>query len=353
MALPVGIGAPDAPRENTRPSLRMVEPFVMLRKSLLYNTEFSAQEKLLLLVIGDQAWESGTGECSLSHAELAALIGREERTVRALVKTLVDAGLIGQRRVGPTQAKAYWLLDPSGTKRHRQKNDGVSSDDTRHRHKTAATPSFNGRCHRQKNDGTPYREELNPEIPENRVVPAAPVPVPVPPPEVDVDLTEPVAGPSAPASARPKTPARRASLTDEVKAQVDELWIHFRARIFPGARVHDAEMIARRLKTFTVEEIRLGIDHFADDWWWMKFNGRRGAKWFFETDDKVEQWVAMIPRSAEDAEGNNGRTDFLDSRQPGRTERYRDRDEPVTGWPGSPTSADARRAASYIDGLPT
>lgn len=26
---------------------------------------------------------------------------------------------------------------------------------------------------------------------------------------------------------------------------------------------------------------------------------------------------------------------------------------PVTGWPGAPTSTDARRAASYIDGLPT
>jgi hypothetical protein len=153
------------PRETGQPGLRMVEPFVILRKAMLYDLTLTPQLKILYLVIADQAWRDETGTCRLSHGELAQLVGRETRTVRALVKPLVDCGLLGQKRTGPTQAKAYWPIDPGEQVGHRPKNDGVSDRDGGHRPKNDATPSENGRSHRPKNDGYLNRRP-DPETPE-------------------------------------------------------------------------------------------------------------------------------------------------------------------------------------------
>lgn len=330
MAVPIDY----APRETRRSGLRMIEPFVMMRKSLLYDTTVTPQQKILLLVIGDQAWRDESGTCRLSHEVLAVLIGREERTVRGLIKPLVDKGFIGQQRLGPTQAKAYWLIDPETAEGHRQKNDGVVLPVSRHRPKNDVTPSKNGRCHRQKNDGTPYREEPEPEIPETGPAPSAPVRASEEPP------SEPIQ--TKPVLAVPK-PTSGSQLPDEVKTQVREIWDYYRTKIQPKARVHNPKTIAKRLETFTVEEVKSGIDHFAADWWRMENNASMGADWFFESDKQVDKWVTLVPRPPKGSERTANRTNG---------QSYRREAEPTTGWPGSTPSAAAMAAANCPDDLP-
>jgi hypothetical protein len=312
----------------------MVEPFVMLRKSLLYDTSFTAQQKILLLVIGDQAWESGTGECTLSHKDLGLLVAREERTIRALLEPLVKEGLLSQRRFGPTQAKAYRLVEPTGATRHRQKNDGVSPAEPRHRQKTAETPSEKLHRHRQKNDGALNREEPEPEKrPEIVAAPPAPAHARNEPlmPSVTTKPLSPVPKPS--------------SLPDDVKARVREVWEYYREHIQPKARVYDPKKIAKRLETFTVEELKAGIDHFAADWWRMENNASMGADWFFDSDKQVDKWVLLVPRPPKGSDDRSDRRPSADGRARAST--------PTTGWPGAPPSAAAKAAANYHgDGLP-
>lgn len=77
---------------------------------------------------------------------------------------------------------------------------------------------------------------------------------------------------------------------------VAEVWGYYRERIQPKARTYNPRKIAARLKTFTVDELKQGIDHFAADHWWMEQNASRGADWFFDKDARSEQFLNMTPR---------------------------------------------------------
>jgi DNA-binding Lrp family transcriptional regulator len=73
---------------------------------------------------------------------------------------------------------------------------------------------------------------------------------------------------------------------------------YYRERVQPSARLCPTDKIRTRLKTFTVDELKRGIDHFADDAWWMENNGTRGAAWFFHSDARSEQFLNLKPRTA-------------------------------------------------------
>lgn len=78
--------------------------------------------------------------------------------------------------------------------------------------------------------------------------------------------------------------------------RVDEVYGHFKARIQPRSRLCPRKKIAARLKRFSAEELREGIDHFAADPWWMEHCVSRGAEWFFESDARAEQFLLMQAR---------------------------------------------------------
>lgn len=88
--------------------------------------------------------------------------------------------------------------------------------------------------------------------------------------------------------------------------RVDEVYAHFKARVQPRARLCPRKKIAARLKRFSADELREGINHFADDPWWMENNASRGAEWFFESDSRAEQFLLMKPRPAPNVVSMNG-----------------------------------------------
>src|SRR5207244_1727143 len=68
--------------------------------------------------------------------------------------------------------------------------------------------------------------------------------------------------------------------------RVDAIYQHFKDRVQPKSRLCPRKKIAARLKRFSADELREGIDHFAEDWWWMEHNANQGAAWFFESDGR-------------------------------------------------------------------
>lgn len=62
-----------------------------------------------------------------------------------------------------------------------------------------------------------------------------------------------------------------------------------------SARLTDTSKakIAKRLTEFTEAEINSAIDRFAADPWWMENNGHRGMKWFFHSEERVEQFINL------------------------------------------------------------
>lgn len=80
--------------------------------------------------------------------------------------------------------------------------------------------------------------------------------------------------------------------------QVAEIAQTYNARIKEGSRLTEESKskIRTRLKTYSVEEIRTAIHHFADDAWNMANNGGRGMAWFFHSDDRIDGFINLVPR---------------------------------------------------------
>jgi len=82
-----------------------------------------------------------------------------------------------------------------------------------------------------------------------------------------------------------------------------------RARFLPAAR----DKIKRRLQTYTIDELLQAVSNFAADAWYMQHNAHRGAAWFYHSDDRIEQYINLVPRAQTDTDtrkdehGSNGR----------------------------------------------
>jgi hypothetical protein len=105
-------------------------------------------------------------------------------------------------------------------------------------------------------------------------------------------------------------PNRTTQLNDPIDIPAEcperELFDYYRSKIQPAARINAPEKIRTRLKRFTVDELKAGIDHFAADHWWMENNATRGAAWFFDSDKRSEQFLNLKPRSKDERSGSAG-----------------------------------------------
>lgn len=75
-----------------------------------------------------------------------------------------------------------------------------------------------------------------------------------------------------------------------------EVFDYYKARVQPLAREFPRKKIAMRLRRYSAEELRRGIDNFASDAWWMENCASRGAGWFFDSDARAEQFLLLTPR---------------------------------------------------------
>lgn len=107
---------------------------------------------------------------------------------------------------------------------------------------------------------------------------------------------------------RPKRNVPKERPKKEPAGEVEQsIFDHYRAKIQPKVRVNAPEKIRARLATFSADELRQAIDHFAADWWWMKHNSTQGVEWFFRSDRQVERFLNLVPRPEPDGDPRAGR----------------------------------------------
>ena len=80
---------------------------------------------------------------------------------------------------------------------------------------------------------------------------------------------------------------------NKYKEVFSSLLLSYKEKIQKNVRLTDGarNKIKTRLKNYTLEELLLAIDKFSKDKWWMDRNGNRGMAWFFESDDRIEQFI--------------------------------------------------------------
>ena len=82
--------------------------FTPLPNAVLLDARLSRDARLLYALLQHHA--RGDGRCFPSHATLAAELGGGETALRAYLRELTDAGLVGQRRRGQGRTNMYILL---------------------------------------------------------------------------------------------------------------------------------------------------------------------------------------------------------------------------------------------------
>jgi len=68
--------------------------------------------------------------------------------------------------------------------------------------------------------------------------------------------------------------------------------INKRSRLIEKAK----KKISLRLKEYTTEELLKAIDNFSKDEWWMRNNAHRGIAWFFHSEERIEQFINLVPK---------------------------------------------------------
>ena len=117
--------------------------------------------------------------------------------------------------------------------------------------------------------------------------------------------------PALPSNPEPATPKAEPDAPDVTAAfEAYRTAIQPRARLLPSAR----DKIKRRLNTYSLSELLQAVGNFAADAWYMQHNAHRGAAWFFHSDDRIEQFMNLVPRAGTDSKrkdtddnGRNGR----------------------------------------------
>lgn len=245
--------------------------FARVSRAVLHARGLSGPAKLCYALLQSHANQQGWGYPS--GATLAEETGWSQPTVRKALDELVAAGIVERHRRGKTQVNAYRVIE---TTFHSQA-DSDGND-----------VSVTGECMKrgfQVNETTFLSERNVVSTNENHLTRS----------------TNPVV-----VNDPGKTPGGAGGRAKPESADVRQVFEHYRERIQPAARLIDAarDKIRTRLETFTVDELKTGIDHFAADSWWMDNNGRRGAAWFFHSDARAEQFLHMVPRQRAATPGN-------------------------------------------------
>ena len=101
---------------NDRPGGHRRQGFTPLPNQVLLDARLSRDARLLYALL--QYHARGDGRCFPSHATLAAELGGGETALRAYLRELIDAGLVGQRRRGQGRTNMYVLLPGGAGQQH-------------------------------------------------------------------------------------------------------------------------------------------------------------------------------------------------------------------------------------------
>lgn len=84
-----------------------------------------------------------------------------------------------------------------------------------------------------------------------------------------------------------------------VNQLLQNIYVRFQEKINAKSLLTDGskEKIKTRLKTFNEEQLKVAIDNFSTDDWYMKNCGWRGIAWFFHSDDRIDKFINLKPRT--------------------------------------------------------
>jgi hypothetical protein len=101
--------------------------------------------------------------------------------------------------------------------------------------------------------------------------------------------------------------AESASADSAINDLVNEVFAHYKAKILPNAKLtpQARKKLTARLKEFSVEQIKEGMDNFSRDYFSMENNAHRGLAWWCHSEDRVLGYINLKPKPKPEPSGNN------------------------------------------------
>lgn len=93
--------------------------------------------------------------------------------------------------------------------------------------------------------------------------------------------------------------ARRYNKNDKNDKNEKNIYMSYKEKINSGSRLTDSakKKIKNRLKTFSEKELLEAINKFSESPWWVEHNSQRGVAWFFNSDDRIDQFLNLKTKS--------------------------------------------------------
>lgn len=87
--------------------------------------------------------------------------------------------------------------------------------------------------------------------------------------------------------------------------QLTNIYTAYKEKINSLSRLTDLskKKIKARLSSFSEKELISAIDAFSKDEWWVKHNSERGIAWFFNSDDRIDQFLSLGKKQIKKIEG--------------------------------------------------
>lgn len=78
---------------------------------------------------------------------------------------------------------------------------------------------------------------------------------------------------------------------------LEAVFNHYKLKINAASRLTMAakHKIRSRLGSYTLEDMLLSIDNFANNRWWMENNRDKGLAWFFSSDNRIDMFLSLQP----------------------------------------------------------
>jgi len=85
---------------------------------------------------------------------------------------------------------------------------------------------------------------------------------------------------------------------EDLSKKIESIYTHYTEKVHKSSRLTDRAKIKiqKRLNNYTEGDLISAMDNFGNDKWWMENNAHRGVAWFFESDDRIDQFL-NLPRA--------------------------------------------------------
>ena len=84
----------------------------------------------------------------------------------------------------------------------------------------------------------------------------------------------------------------------DLSKKIENIYARYMEKIHQSSRLTDRAKIKiqKRLKNYAEGDLIRAMDNFGNDKWWTENNAHRGVAWFFESDDRIDQFL-NLPRA--------------------------------------------------------